>query len=99
MFMTVDIEKYKHLIFNGELPSGYELKPLYNDGLRYFFMAEGTVEDTLKKRYPIIVLLDNGLLVFSVGGYVAKSTALRVAERENKLYIGEGMVHSGIRAC
>lgn len=46
MFMTVDIEKYKHLIFNGELPSGYELKPLYNDGLRYFFMAEGTVEDT-----------------------------------------------------
>lgn len=46
MFMTVDIEKYKHLIFNGELPSRYELKPLYNDGLRYFFMAEGTVEDT-----------------------------------------------------
>lgn len=99
MFMTVDIRKHRHLIFNGELPSGFKLIENWSEGDRYFFMVAGSLDNTLNTISPVVVLLDSGELVISMGGWYSKEDALKHAEKGEYFYIGEGIVHSGIGKC
>lgn len=39
MFMTVDIRRHRHLIFNGELPPGFKLIESWGQGDRYFLWS------------------------------------------------------------
>jgi hypothetical protein len=99
MFMTVDIRKHRHLIFNGELPSGFKLTRAWGQGDRYFFVVAGSLDNTLNTISPVVVLLDSGELVISMGGWHSKEVALKHAEKGEYFYIGEGIVHSGIGKC
>lgn len=99
MFMTVDIRRHRHLIFNGELPPGFKLIENWSEGDRYFFMVAGSLDNTLNTISPVVVLLDSGELVISMDGWHSKEDALKHAEKGEYFYIGEGIIHSGIGKC
>ena len=68
-------------------------------GDRYFFMVAGSLDNTLNTISPVVVLLDSGELVISMGGWHSKEDALKHAEKGEYFYIGEGIIHSGIGKC
>jgi hypothetical protein len=62
-------------------------------------MVAGSLDNTLNTLSPVVVLLDSGELVISMGGWYSKEDALKHAEKGKYFYIGEGIVHSGIGKC
>lgn len=92
--MEADYEKYKHLVFNGALPKGYDFTEHWRQKVSFFFTAKLTLEETLAHYTLVIVLLDNGLLVYANYGNKYKENL-----DKNDIFLGHGIVHKGLLKC
>lgn len=70
---VASIEEYRHLLFTGEVPTGFKLEEDVSDGEYMWVIRKGDILDQVYRMYSgdgfWVALLDTGHLCFASNGY------------------------------
>lgn len=89
---VASIEEYRHLLFTGEVPTGFKLEDDRSCQRYLWVIRKGNILDQVYRMYSgdgfWVALLDTGFLCFVNNGY--KDAYLKEADT---IWVGEGVCH------
>ena len=87
------IEEYRHLLFTGEVPTGFKLEDDLSDRDYMWVIKKGGIGDQLANGALWVCLLDTGQLCFASNGYGYTTYGYTFPMEGYQAFIGKGRCH------
>lgn len=90
---VASIEEYRHLLFTGEVPTGFKLEEDVSDRDYMWVIEKGGIVDQLCEGAFWVCLLDTGHLCFASNGYGYSTYGYNFPMKSSHVFIGKGRCH------
>ena len=90
---VASIEEYRHLLFTGEVPTGFKLEDDPSDREYMWVIKKGGIVDQLANNAFWVCLLDTGQLCFASNGYGYDTYGVNFPMAGYHKFIGKGRCH------